>query len=69
MKRVLFVDDEPQVLQGLRVSLYARRKEWDMHFAAGGAQAMELMRASPFDFLPLLNGISVVDPVESTIPI
>ena len=51
MKRVLFVDDEPQVLQGLRVSLYGRRKEWDMHFAAGGTQAMELMRASRFDVL------------------
>src|ERR1700722_4087555 len=66
MKRVLFVDDEPQVLQGLRVSLYARRKEWDMHFAAGGAQAMELMRASPFDVLvtdlrmPSVNGTALV---------
>jgi HD-like signal output (HDOD) protein len=51
MKKVLFVDDEPQVLHGLRVSLYGRRKEWDMHFAAGGAQAMELMLASRFDVL------------------
>jgi len=66
MKRVLFVDDEPQVLQGLRTSLYARRKEWDMHFAAGGAQAMELMRASHFDVLvtdlrmPSVNGTALV---------
>jgi HD-like signal output (HDOD) protein/ActR/RegA family two-component response regulator len=51
MKTVLFVDDEPQALEGLRVSLYARRKEWDMHFADGGAKAMELMRASRFDVL------------------
>ena len=66
MKRVLFVDDEPQVLQGLRVSLYARRKEWDMHFAADGAQAIELMRGSPFDALvtdlrmPGINGTALV---------
>jgi HD-like signal output (HDOD) protein len=66
MKRVLFVDDEPQVLQGLRVSLYARRKEWDMHFAAAGAQAIELMRGSPFDVLvtdlrmPGVNGTALV---------
>ena len=66
MKRLLFVDDEPQVLQGLRVSLYARRKVWDMHFAAGGAAAMELMRASRFDVLvtdlrmPSVNGTALV---------
>jgi putative nucleotidyltransferase with HDIG domain len=66
MKRVLFVDDEPQVLQGLRTSLYARRKEWDMYFSAGGAQAMELMRASHFDVLvtdlrmPSVNGTALV---------
>lgn len=66
MKRVLFVDDEPQVLQGLRVSLYARRKEWDMQFAAGGAQAIELMRGSAFDALvtdlrmPGVNGTALV---------
>ena len=51
MKRVLFVDDEPQVLQGLRASLYARRKQWDMHFAQGGAKAIELMQDSHFDVL------------------
>ena len=51
MKRVIFVDDEPQVLQGLRVSLYSRRKDWDMHFVENGAKALELMRASRFDVL------------------
>ncbi|MGO9992282.1 MAG: HDOD domain-containing protein [Steroidobacteraceae bacterium] len=51
MKRILFVDDEPQVLQGLRASLYARRKDWDMHFAQGGAEALELMRELHFDVL------------------
>jgi HD-like signal output (HDOD) protein len=61
MKRILFVDDEPQVLQGLRVSLYARRREWDMHFAAGGAQAMELMGASHFDVLVTVLRMPSVD--------
>ena len=74
MKRVLFVDDEPQVLHGLRVSLYARRKEWDMHFASGGAQAMELMRASHFDVLvtdlrmPSVNGTALVAWVHTNSP-
>jgi HD-like signal output (HDOD) protein/ActR/RegA family two-component response regulator len=51
MKRLLFVDDEPRVLQGLKASLYTRRKDWDMHFAEGGAKAIELMRDSHFDVL------------------
>ncbi len=51
MKRLLFVDDEPRVLQGLKAGLYTRRKEWDMHFAEGGARAIELMREAHVDVL------------------
>ena len=51
MKRVLFVDDEPLLLQGLRAGLYTRRKDWEMQFAAGGAKALEIMAASHFDVL------------------
>lgn len=67
MKRVLFVDDEPQVLHGLRVSLYTRRKDWDMHFAVGAAEAIEQMRASHFDVLvtdlrmPGVDGTTLID--------
>jgi HD-like signal output (HDOD) protein len=66
MIRVLFVDDESQVRHGLRSSLYARRKDWDMQFAEGGAQAIESMRSSHFDVLvtdlrmPGMNGTEVV---------
>jgi hypothetical protein len=31
-KRILFVDDEVNVLQGLRRMLYPMRGEWDMTF-------------------------------------
>lgn len=51
MKRVLFVDDEPRVLQGIRAGLYARRKDWDMRFIEGGAQAIEMMKQEHFDVL------------------
>jgi HD-like signal output (HDOD) protein/ActR/RegA family two-component response regulator len=51
VKRLLFVDDEPRVLQGLRAGLYMRRRDWDMHFAEGGAKAIELLRESHFDVL------------------
>jgi len=51
MTRILFVDDEPQVLEGLKSSLYTRRKDWNMHFAQGGANAIALMRETHFDVL------------------
>lgn len=46
---VLFVDDEPNVLSGLRRMLRPRATEWDMAFATGGAEALRLIDARPFD--------------------
>jgi HD-like signal output (HDOD) protein/ActR/RegA family two-component response regulator len=42
-RRVLFVDDEPNLLSGLRRMLRFKRDEWDMTFAEGGEQALALM--------------------------
>ena len=36
MIRVLFVDDEPNVLHAMRRSLHSMRNEWCMDFAPGG---------------------------------
>jgi hypothetical protein len=47
MKRILFEDDEPQVLQALRASLYLRRKDWEIHFARGGQRAGSRQRTAP----------------------
>lgn len=40
---ILFVDDEPNVLQGLRRSTRRMRDRWDMHFADNGAAGLELL--------------------------
>ena len=42
--KVLFVDDEPNVLAGLRRMLRGQRKVWDMHFANGGQAALDMAR-------------------------
>ncbi|ACU36308.1 HDOD domain-containing protein [Actinosynnema pretiosum subsp. pretiosum] len=47
--RVLFVDDEPQVLSGLRRSLRKHADRWDLRFAEGGRAALEVMAAEPVD--------------------
>jgi len=51
MKRILFVDDEPKVLEALRRSLRALRAEWEMEFAPGGAEALNILAASAFDVI------------------
>jgi DNA-binding NarL/FixJ family response regulator len=49
MKRILFVDDEPRVLERLQQMLESRKEQWDMAFALGGEAALTLLDATPFD--------------------
>ena len=49
MKRILFVDDDANILMGLRRSLRGFRNEWEMVFAEGGAAALGYCAAAPFD--------------------
>ena len=48
-KKVLFVDDERSVLDGLRRSLRRYRDHWDTHFAEGGELAIEELSKAHFD--------------------
>jgi CheY-like chemotaxis protein len=51
LRRVLFVDDEPNILEGLRRMLRPLRQEWDMEFVNGGAEALEVLARAPVDVL------------------
>ncbi len=44
MKSVLFVDDEPNILEGLKVMLHSVRGEWDITFAASAKEGMQLIQ-------------------------
>ncbi|MEZ4649503.1 MAG: HDOD domain-containing protein [Candidatus Eisenbacteria bacterium] len=50
-KRLLFVDDEPRILQGIKRMLRTRRREWEVETAEGGREALELMEARPVDVI------------------
>jgi len=50
-RRILFVDDEPQLLGGLRRMLWDRRADWDMHFAEGGPAALAFLENHPVDMV------------------
>lgn len=49
MKRLLFVDDEPALLEGLRGRLRSHRSRWDMVFVDSGAHALAELELNPFD--------------------
>jgi HD-like signal output (HDOD) protein len=51
MKTLLFVDDEPRVLQGLQRQLHPMRLEWSMHFVDGAGRALEFMATHPVDIV------------------
>ena len=40
MKKILFVDDEPAILEGLQDLLRSLRHRWDMSFICGGQAAI-----------------------------
>jgi len=51
LKRVLFVDDEPNVLDGYKRMLHPLRKEWTMVFATSGREALNRLSESAYDVL------------------
>ena len=69
MKRILFVDDEPKVLEALKRMLYPLRNEWDMAFAGSGREALRLLSEYPFDVMvtdirmPQMSGIELLTEV------
>jgi len=51
MMRIVFVDDEAEVLQAMSRSLRDMRNEWNMEFTASGAAALEELSKAPADVI------------------
>lgn len=68
--RLLFVDDEPLVLHGLRRALRAMGEEWEMSFVESGEEALEVLAREPFDAvitdmrMPRMNGAQLLEKVK-----
>lgn len=73
-KRLLFVDDEPMVLQGIQRMLRPMRGEWEMDFAECGARACELTAATEYDviitdmMMPGMDGAELLARVKEQSP-
>ena len=72
--RILFVDDEPLILQGLERSLRPLRKEWQAVYATGGEEALALLEGEPFDVIvtdmrmPGMDGAALLEQVTRRYP-
>ena len=73
-KRVLFVDDDPNILTILRQLLSKMSSEWDVQYAAGGKEALDIMSTEPVDVLvtdlrmPGISGSQLLTEVERLYP-
>ena len=72
--RILFVDDEAAVLDGLRRSMHSMRREWEVEFALGGEAGLATLAAQPFDVvvtdmrMPKVDGAAVLRAVRTKSP-
>jgi len=69
MKSVLFVDDDQNVLAGLRRMLRPLRTEWTTEFVDGGEKALAYMAENPVDVIvtdmrmPGMDGVQLLEQV------
>ena len=75
MKRILFVDDEPNVLSGLRRTLHGLRNEWEMDFLSSPTEALARMKSGQeYDVvvsdmqMPEMNGAEFLEQVREACP-
>lgn len=71
---ILFVDDDPKILQGLKRSLEEYSDHWRTDFASTAKEALQKLSNEPFDAIiadiqmPMMDGIQLLDLVSRTYP-
>jgi HD-like signal output (HDOD) protein len=74
MKRLLFIDDDENVLNGLQRMLRPMRREWDMHFVTSGIEALHLLARTSYDVvvsdmrMPGMDGPKLLKEVQGRYP-
>lgn len=74
MKRILFVDDEQKILDGLRRMLRPQRRQWETTFVSSGQEALATLACAPFDVvvsdmrMPGMDGAQLLNEVRKQYP-
>ncbi len=72
--KIVFVDDELNILQGLRRQLRSFRNAWEMYFVDSGAAALELLKEHHFDVIvsdmrmPEMDGADLLSRIKQQYP-
>lgn len=73
-RKILFVDDERDILEGLKAALRSQRHVWDITFACGGKAAFEALAHTAFEVvltdmrMPGLDGPAVLEKARELQP-
>jgi putative nucleotidyltransferase with HDIG domain len=73
-KRLLFVDDDPMVLDGFRRALHGMRQSWEMNFVESAAAALTALEKEPYDAvvsdmrMPMMDGAQLLEQVKQRYP-
>ncbi len=72
--RILFVDDEPNILSGLKRLMRNMRDQWDMSFCSSAPEALAAFEKAPFDVIvsdmrmPGMEGAQLLELVREKYP-
>ncbi len=73
-RHILFVDDDPNILAGIRRVLRSLRDDFELYFAENGKEALELMTGTTFDVvvsdmrMPGMDGAALLKKVQEIYP-
>lgn len=74
MKKIIFVDDDPSILQGLERMFWEYEDEWETVYTSSGEEALNVLSAKEFDVIvsdirmPGMTGVELLSQVEQTYP-
>lgn len=74
MNKVLFIDDELQVLEGLRRVFSRQRPDWELDFVTSGEHALQKISANPPDVIVTdirmtgMQGDELIDQIRHSYP-
>ncbi|MFW5838056.1 MAG: HDOD domain-containing protein [Desulfovibrionaceae bacterium] len=72
--RILFVDDEKSVLEGLERMIFAMGPDWEAEFAQTGEEALEMLEEDDYDVvvsdmrMPGMDGVKLLSKVQKLHP-
>lgn len=72
--RILFVDDEAKVLNGIRRMVHSQKHRWETAFVESGKAALAALAQKPFDIIvsdmrmPEMDGVELMQQVQQQFP-